>query len=178
MASRIRFLAIVLAAAALASGYMLKGGFAAATDGGAAAVYGVGAVLALALGIIWLVGTWRRWLWAPTAGLVLGAGLAGYGLLQHAGAGWMLVGLVAALTAWDLDRFVQILSAVERIENRASLERRHLQRLVLVDGLGLLLGAVALLVRTRISLALMLLLGLVIVMGLYRAMSYLGRESG
>jgi len=89
----------------------------------------------------------------------------------------MLVGVVAALSAWDLDHFARRLRGVERVEMRLALEWHHLRRLISVDGLGLLLAGVALAVQYKFSFDAALVLGLVAVLGLSQMISYLRRES-
>ena len=89
----------------------------------------------------------------------------------------MLFGMSAALAAWDLDYFAQRLRSVEYTTRAHDLERRHLRRLLVVEGLGLLLGAVALGVKVRFSFATACLLGLVAVLGLSQAVGFLRHES-
>ncbi len=128
------------------------------------------------LALLWLFGYWRGWDWIASLGLVGYAGVAVAGLSLGLGAGWMLLGLVATLCAWDLQRFVLCLDGVARVEAGQALERQHLQRLLIVAGLGLFLATVALTVEIRLSFLLALLLGTLAVLGLSRAVSFLRRE--
>ncbi|MBN1810420.1 MAG: hypothetical protein JXA14_01135 [Anaerolineae bacterium] len=153
----------VLAAAALAMGCGLDGLW-----GGVVAVGVVGA--------FWMVGQWRRWGWVASVALVLLIGAAAVGLRLGVGGGWMLVGVVAALVAWDLDRFAWRVRAAGRVEDADALERRHLQRLLAVGGAGLLLGAVALSFRIRLGFAVAFMLALLAVLGLSWAVGFLRRE--
>lgn len=161
---------VVLAVAALMAGYGLRGMWLAALP-------------IAALGLLWLV-AWRRGPhsprqaeWLASLALVGTAALAGVGAAGlGAGLGWMLAALVASLSTWDLHHFRRQMAQAAHVEARADLERRHLQRLFLVDGLGLLIGLVALQVRTRLSLGVLLLLGLVAMFGLNRAVTYLSRR--
>jgi len=147
-----------------------------------AVAYAVGGVwkvspILLAMGALWWVGQKRHWnLFAPVAlvGFVVAAAV---GLWMSLPAGWMLAGVVAALSAWDLDYFARRLGSVERVEMRPALERLHLRRLVSVDGLGLLLAGMALVVQYKLSFDVVLVLGLVAVLGLSQMVSYLRRES-
>jgi hypothetical protein len=144
--------------------------------------YGLGgqwvwtAVIGL-VGVLWLAGTWRGWEWVASVGLIGFVGIAAVGLWLGLGAGWMVFGLVAALCAWDLGRFVLYLKRVERVEAERELEQRHLQRLLAVAGLGLLVAAVALSVEIRFTFMMALLLGLLAVWGLSQAVGFLRRES-
>jgi hypothetical protein len=92
-------------------------------------------------------------------------------------AGWMLVGLVSALSAWDLSAFARWLERVQTAEKAKVLLREHLRRLLVVDVIGVLLAGAALFLRLRLSLGLMLLLGLVLFLGVSRAVTFLRRES-
>ena len=159
---------IALATAVLALGYGLGG-------------LGAGVPLVVALGILWLIGQAGRRGWASSLGLALYTCVAAGGLLlaTHLAAGWMLIGLTGALTAWDLDGFLHRLRSVKRMDAaaRRDLEYRHLRRLLVVDGLGLLLAAVALGIRLELKLGVVLLVGLLAALGLSRALDFLSRES-
>jgi hypothetical protein len=152
-----------LAAAVLTAGYGLSGLW-------------DGAAVALVAGGFWLIGQWRRWGWAAPVALVLLIGAATVGLWLGVGGGWMLVGVVAALVAWNLDRFVWRLRAAGRVEEADTLERHYLRRLLIVGGVGLLLGAVALSLRIRLGFAVASLLALLAVLGLSRMVGFLRRE--
>jgi hypothetical protein len=131
----------------------------------------------LALPVVaWLIGLWRRWAWLTSIGFVLCAGAAAAGLLLGVEAGWMLLALVMALAAWDLDSFVRRMEGAEQVEGRQDLERRHLLRLVAVEGVGVLLAAVALGVRLDIGFGAVLLLSLVAVVGLSRVVAFFRRQ--
>jgi hypothetical protein len=98
---------------------------------------------------------------ASAIGLAMTLLVAAVGFWLGVGAGWLLVGAVAALSAWDLDQFEQHLRRAGQVRGRLEMERRHLLRLALVDAVGILLGIVALQVQVRISfLAALLLAGL------------------
>lgn len=131
----------------------------------------------LILGVTWLIGQSRGWPWIAPLGLALSTVAAAAGLLLGLGAGWMLVGLVAALAAWDLHHFSHTLESVPRVEGERNLERRHLQRLLIAVGLGVLLAAVALGIDVTLSFGFVLLLGLVAVLGLSQAVAFLRSES-
>jgi hypothetical protein len=110
-------------------------------------------------------------------------GLAGFvavaasGLWLGIGQGWMVIGVVTALTAWDLDHFSRRLQAADGVVGARSLEKRHLLRLAAVAGLGLLLAAAALGLRTRLGVGAAILLGLLAILGLSQVVRYLRHES-
>jgi len=163
MGNRLVGLSIGLATAFLVAGYALGG-------------RSIGVLPLLALAALWLTGRHRGWQWVDSAGLLGCSGAAAAGMGMGLGAGWMLAGLVAALSAWDLAAFAAWLQGVEPADKAKPLVRRHLGQLLIIDAVGLLLAGVALQLRLRLSLALMLLLGLVLILGVSRAVSFLRRE--
>jgi hypothetical protein len=165
MISKLSLVSIGLATFALALGYGLGGLWA-------------GAALIAALGLIWLLGQRAGWGWVASAMLVLFVGAAAVGTWLGVGAGWTLLGVVAALSAWDLDHFARRLKGAGRVVGARELGRRHLRQLLIVDGVGLLLGAVALGIKLKYGLGVALLLGLLAVLCLSRAIGFLSRESG
>lgn len=157
--------ATVLAAAVLAMGYGLNSLWS-------------GAVVALVVGALWLVGQWRKWGWVGSVALVLLVAVAAVGQMGDVGSGWMLVGVVVSLVAWDLDRFVRRMRVAGHVEGIDVLERRHLWRLLIVAGAGLFLGAVALSIKIRLGFAVAFLLAFLAVLGLSRVVGFLQREGG
>ena len=164
MARTIGALCIFLAAGALVLGYSLGGLW-------------VGTWILGLLGLLWLFGSWRGWDWIAPMGLIGCTVAAATGLLLELRAGWMVFGLVAALCAWDLHRFVLRLAVVDRAEDERAMTRRHLGRLLAVAGLGLVLAAVALEIEVRLTFLTALLLGLLAAWGLSRIIAFLRRES-
>lgn len=155
-------LSIVAAGGALAAGYALGGRLAAS-------------VLGAAVAIGWLLLRRRRGAWVGNAGLVACAAAAAAGTMLDVGSAWMLLCLVAALTAWDLDAFSRWLQDCPSSAGAQALQRRHLQRLLAVDVLGLGLGLVALRLHLRLRLGILLLLGLILAVGLSRIVRRLRR---
>ena len=182
LSTRIMTICILVATAALALGYGLNR-------------QPIGVLVFVALGLLWLVG--QRYALRAFAGLgMLGfTGGALLGTLYGVQSGWMLVGITAALVAWDLHHFIQHMRVSEQAETtpedageRADIEGRtdaearvlehlHLRRLAIVSGLGLLLGTLALTVRLTLSFGIIVALGLVAIYGLSRLVHYLRQES-
>ena len=89
----------------------------------------------------------------------------------------MLLGIIAALAAWDMEDFHQRMECVERVNHKEGLERKYLQRLLIVEGSGALLAVAAVSFPVTFSFGSALLLGLLAVVGLSRAIGFLQRES-
>ncbi|MBN1219770.1 MAG: hypothetical protein JXM69_12645 [Anaerolineae bacterium] len=155
---------IGLAAASLAIGYGLPSLW-------------LGVTGVAALGLLWLTALWRNWPSMTTPLAVCFIGLTTYGTWQGVAIGWLLFSLVATLAAWDLAQFTHRLQGVGQIEEKARLQRTHLQRLLVVAGLGLLAGGVALSFQIKLDLGWIILLGLLTVIGLGRVIARLQRES-
>ena len=94
LSTRLITISTLIATAALALGYGLNR-------------QPIGVLIFVALGLLWLVG--QRYALRAFAGL----GMLGFtigallGTLYGAQSGWMLVGITAALIAWDLHHFIQ-----------------------------------------------------------------------
>jgi len=154
---------IVLATGALALGHGLNGSWS--------------IVIAIAvLGGLWLLGQWRGWGWTASVGLASFVIIAAVGLGMSVRNIWMLTGVVGALSAWDLDHFAQQMRESGQVKGARALERRHLQRLLIVGGASLLLGAVALGARVEFSFGVAMLLGVLATLGLTRAVGFLRRQ--
>lgn len=92
--------------------------------------------------------------------------------------GWLLLSVVAALSLWNLGAFMDRIRRVHRVEKAVDLERRHLKRLMVTSGLGLVLGWITLKVSLNIRFGWMLLLGIALTIGLSRLIERMGREGG
>jgi len=177
MIARVTTFCILLAAAAAVIGFVLAG------------AWQIG-VLAAGLGGLWLVALRRRW-GAATSLLLLGfILLAAFGVSLPGGALWAPLCLVAALAAWDLDRFAGRLRGVgaravstegaeaapDETDETDDLTRRHLLRLGVVSALGLILSWAGQAIHFKLNLTVMLVLGFVAILGLSRVVRSLVRE--
>jgi hypothetical protein len=133
-----------------------------------------GAVIALALGGLWLLALlrgWRRFDHTGLAGIVV---LAGVGVWLTLPALLLVCSVVAALAGWDLARFDRRAAGVQ-IAGAEALVRAHLWRLALATGSGLLLGVLALSIRVSLGFGVALLLAALALIGLSRAIGHLNR---
>ena len=138
------------------------------------ALWGVGS--AVIVGLLWLTGDWRGWDWTADTCLAGWVGLAAFGAWQELPAGWMLIGVVAALAAWDLAHFAAHLRGAGAIPPPAELTRAHLRRLAIVVAAGLLLGGIALGIRVELTFGWALLAAALAIIGLSRLLRSGGRE--
>ena len=134
-----------------------------------------GTAAVLAAGALWLLGQWRALPWASPAGLVAQAIAAAGAMLLGVGGGWLVLALVAALVAWDLDQFSQRMRAAGRVDDAPGQERRHIRRILIVAGLGGLLGLAALSLQVRLSFGLALLLAVAMMLCLSLVIGYMRR---
>ena len=150
----------LLAAGSLAAGYALAGQW-------------PWAVVFTLLGLLGIVGQRRKW--EMTSSILLFLFVVGdvNALSQGVAVPWLLISLVAALSAWDLDHFTRRLRKAEQIDKARVLERRHLRRLLIVDGLSLLVAAIALVLQVEISFGVALILGALAVMGISQVVAFL-----
>lgn len=126
---------------------------------------------------IWAVGAQQHWerttnllLIGNTVAAVVGAW---WGLLAPV----LLIGIIATLVAWDLQRFAARLRSVGVVDNARRLVRGHLVRILLIAAPGLAFGILGMLVRLSLPFAVVLLLTLLAAGGLIRALTYLRRAS-
>jgi hypothetical protein len=128
------------------------------------------------IGLLWLAGDVRGWDWLAEPCLAGWVGLAAFGAWWGVISGWMLLGLVAALMAWDLHHFVTRLRDAGTITAPDELTRIHLRRLALVTGAGLLFGGIALVVRVELTFGWALLAAALAIIGLSRLLRAGGSE--
>jgi hypothetical protein len=135
---------------------------------------GVGIVVVI--GLLWLAGDWRGWDWAAEPCLAGWVSMAAFGAWLGLTSGWMLLGVVAALAAWDLAHFTARLRGAGAITPPSELTRNHLRRLAVVAGAGLLLGGIALGVRVELTFGWAILAAALAIIGLSRLIGAGGRE--
>ena len=158
MINQLRLAALGLLASVMALGFGLAGH---SWIGGAVAVLGAG----------WLVISWRLAGGSPVLddfGLLLFTGLAAWGLWQGLSAWPALIGVLLALAAWDMGRFIRRQALALNDAAAARMERTHLLRLGMALGGGLLLGSIALLVRISLDFSLALVVSIVAIVALSR----------
>ena len=129
------------------------------------------------LGAVWCEALLRHWNRLASPLLVVFTGGAVYGAWQGFPPIIMLVGILAALSAWDLDHMLQRFARVKPAARMHGLEHRHMLRLAGMNGVSLLLGGSALIFKVHISFPLALILGLAAVIALSQVVVYIRRSS-
>jgi hypothetical protein len=157
----LRLLCAGLATLALAFGYA------------GTALWGLGSTVAI--GLLWLAGDWRGWDWTADVCLAGWVGLAAFGAWQELPAGWMLIGVVAALAAWDLAHFTTRLRDAGT-RPPAELTHAHLRQLAIVAAAGLLLGGIALGIRVDLTFGWALLAAMLAIIGISRLLRSGGHQ--
>jgi hypothetical protein len=131
----------------------------------------------LGFAVLWLEGKRRGLKWVASVEFPLFVGFAVIGIWQELSFELMLLGMIAALAAWDMDYFQQRLEDVKRVSQREDLERKYLQRLLIIEASGAILAFTAVSLTVTFGFGSALLLGLFAVIGLSRTIRFLRRES-
>lgn len=154
---------LAVAAVGLSAGYVIQGYW------GAASVF-------LLLGGLWYFAQRRG---APgLGGLLLYVYLLAlaYGLWLGVPGLLALLSGTAALGAWDLGHFLHRLTGAERIEFETGLGKAHMQRLLVVEGLGFAAGLAALYVQLGLSFWWVVLLVALVVLGISRLVDFVRKQ--
>ena len=122
-----------------------------------------GALSAVGLGFVGWYGLNKKWSWSSDLLLTGAVILVTIGALLRLKLYLLLPGLLSALAAWDLGRFLQRLGDEPVTEK---LERRHLNLLVLALISGGILGSVVLIFEVQLSFWMALALGVVLIISL------------
>jgi len=136
--ARYFFGSIALAAVAMAAGFITASAW-------------IGVIAALLVAGLWIIARARQQTWSTNAGLSAYVVLAMLAAWLHVHPIWMLISIGAITIAWDVDHFQQKRSQIGSVIRGHDLIRAHVQRLLLVEFVGLLLAALAMLVDVRIG---------------------------
>ncbi len=128
-------------------------------------------------GLGWAASAWLGREWPETLAFVATVGLAARGVVQSLPTGWMVVAVVAGLSAWTLGHFARRMASAPQVQDADRLARRFLLRLLAVDALSLAVAALALLIDIRLTFLPALTLGVLLFLGLTRLVSALRRET-
>jgi hypothetical protein len=143
--------------------------------------YALGGRLAWAFGVVFVGGLWYTAQFRGAQGIET---IIFFAFALAAAAGFwiglppiaMLLTMVAALGAWDLDHFSQRLRLVERVVMDNGLDNNHLRRLLLIELLGLMAGLAGLTSDLRLTFWNQVLLVILAVFGISRLVLYIKAE--
>lgn len=124
-------------------------------------------------GIIWQYGRLRRWEALLEAMFVFHIVAGAVGAKLGLSTGLILLGVLGALSAWDLSHFARRLHDAGNIRKRTKLVRQHFQRLSLTLVVGVSCVFVALGISLELNLWSVIGLGLVAIWGLCQVSVYL-----
>lgn len=160
---RVFWVHMLAAVAALSTGYAITG-------------HPFAALVVVFVGLLWFTARQRNA--AGVEGLLLTLFILAGGIGFWLGVpGWLgLIGVVAAMGAWDLDHFLQRLSAVERVEFDSGLGREHLRRLGLVELIGLVIGFFALTFRIEVPFWVESLFVLLAIIGIWQIIRFVRKQ--
>jgi hypothetical protein len=130
------------------------------------------------LGITWLVAVQRDWGGVKTTAMVVFAAGAAFAAWKGFAPGLMLLVLLADLSAWDLLSMMVRFKRIKREALEPQIEARHLIRLAVVDGIGLLLGSAGMLMKINLNLGIEILLTLLAAFALSQLILHLRRSGG
>ena len=134
------------------------------------------ALVTAALGAIWLFQemTGRT----PFNYLCFGVftGVTALGAFGNASILFLLLGISAALVAWDLSRFRRRIRDQEADDEKARIERAHLQKLGVTVALGLLIAVVPALLTISLNFVVLLILMLITLLALRQSLLSLRSE--
>ena len=135
--------------------------------------YPIVAGVLLGLGIIWQFGRFYVWKTYLEILFVAHVVAAAIGAKLGLSTGLTLLGVLGALSAWDLHHFAQRLHGTAKIKGKTKLIRQHLQRLSLALIVGVTCVLIALGIPLKLNLWIVIGLGLLAVWSLGQVSVYL-----
>ena len=136
-----------------------------------------GLVIVLAGLLWWIAEQQLGWHWASSFGLVVLALAAAAGYWFGIHVILMLAVVILALSAWDLDAFVERLAQSPPEDSPNVLARGHLRRLIIINTVALALAAFSLTIELRFNFAIAFLLGLLMAFSLNRLLVSLSKNN-
>jgi hypothetical protein len=137
----------------------------------------IASFLITALGILWMVGYLKGCKWQASVMFTLFLGASAIGLWLNLPRWLILLSMVGAISAWDLDHFTQRLRYARLVEERFNLEKYHIKRLFIVNLFSLFLSVIAFNVEVKLGFGAILLLGMIAVLGLNQVIIFLKGKS-
>lgn len=161
---RLALLSVFLACGLFSLGYTLQG-------------YWYISVIFISLAAVWIIAAARTWDWVPSGLFALFTISAGAGFYFSVEFHWLILGLLFALFAWDLQALSRRYDRAGLIIDESKSTFRHIRRLIIFEVLGLVLAIIAISSRIRMGFGWLVLLALIAVLGLSYGISYMMRKS-
>ena len=133
----------------------------------------IGAGLLATLGVLWGFGCLHNWRWIANLAMAGIAIAAAIGIELGVNSGLVLVSILSALAAWDLNAFNHRLQGMREDEKTLALEKSHLNRLSWVIGLGLLLAGAGLTLNWNAGFGIVFILSLLVAISFGRIIGFL-----
>jgi|GEM_PF-1587712 hypothetical protein len=133
------------------------------------------ALIPLLVATLWGLAEFRQWHWAATPAFIIFVVLLIPATVLRAHWFYLLIGLLATLTAWDLSRWMALAGRAQRLEDEALLVGMHARRLGGVLLAGLLLSLLGINLQFRIIFGGAFLLALSLILALSRLVSFFRR---
>ena len=111
----------------------------------------IGVIPALLNPGLWIIARERRQTWSADAGFSAYVVLAMVAAWMNVHPVWLLISIAAGLAAWDIDRYQQRRSQIGSLLTGQDPSRAHIRRLLLVECVGLLLSALALVAKIQLG---------------------------
>ena len=135
------------------------------------------AFIGMGLALLWLIGQRYQRLSVVYLAMLGFVGTATAAVLLGLPPFSLLLSIVAAVVAWDLERYRQRLRSVERVVDEDAIVRAHLRRLGIVAAVSLVCGYIALDFEVTLAFGWVLLLALLALLGLSRAFAFVRQTS-
>jgi hypothetical protein len=140
-------------------------------------LWGIG--VALLVGAVWAISVWRSWRVGKTVSLFCAILTISMVSVQAEDARvTLLISTLAALAAWDLLSFAQVLQDYEEIIAEEQLIRTHFLRLFSILMVGLALPLIAFTLQFELRFWQAFLLGVILLAGLSQVFSQFKRSNG
>ena len=127
---------------------------------------------AVFFGLLFMAGYlgWRKkWRLVLPGVLFLEMAIACLGILVRVSPAWMIAGFVFAFSAWDLEKLTQrIMEILDRPDMVMKIEHRYVRWLAIVNGIGLLLAEIVLLIRIKLGFGVLFITGILLILALSR----------
>jgi len=133
--------------------------------------------VALIIGILWLYGLKRNLNLIASLWMILLIIIASSCIVSEISVAWMLLTVIAAIYAWDLDWFVRRINNAVHVEKIQQMEQHHLKRLLIITAISFILSMVTLNLEFSFNFFWMLFLALIAAFCMERLFAFFMSEN-